>query len=86
MDRLDERNWIKMQSDNYGDPEHRILYTTSWEQLSARRWTVRVSYITERTFIRGMQQQENMLEYANDSSQLSEIIKFYTIRLPATMT
>ena len=63
-----------------------ILYTTSWEQLSARRWTVRVSYITERTFIRGMQQQENMLEYANDSSQLSEIIKFYTIRLPATMT
>ena len=26
-----------------------------------------------------------MLEYANDSSQLSEIIKFYTIRLPATI-
>ena len=27
VDRLDERNWIKMQSDNYGDPEHRdIIY------------------------------------------------------------
>ena len=75
-----------MQSDNYGDPEHRdIIYdqlgTTFSSQVDRQ-----VSYITERTFIRGMQQQENMLEYANDSSQLSEIIKFYTIRLPATMT